>query len=51
MEDKGALQLDIGIVVSSVGGNSSHNMNQFHGLIFLLGVEFGFYIGPSCCVG
>jgi len=47
MSDKGALQLDIGIVVSSVGGNSSHERNQFHGLISLFGIDFGVYIGPS----
>ena len=47
MEDKGSLQLDIGIVVSNVGGNSSHNRNQFHGLFSLFGIDFGFYVGPS----
>ena len=45
--EKGPLQLDIGIVVSSVGGNSSHDRNQFHGLVSLFGIDFGLYIGPS----
>jgi hypothetical protein len=43
----GPLQLDIGIVVSSVGGNSSQDRNQFHGLVSLFGIDFGLYIGPS----
>ncbi|OPY51879.1 MAG: hypothetical protein A4E48_01382 [Methanosaeta sp. PtaU1.Bin060] len=47
MSDKGALQLDIGIVVSSLGGSSSHERNQFHGLVSLFGIDFGLYIGPS----
>lgn len=47
MGDKGALQLDIGIVVSNLGGNSSHDRNQFHGLFSLFGIDFGIYIGPS----
>lgn len=47
MDDMGSLQLDVGIVVSNVGGNSSHNRNQFHGLFTLFGIDFGFYIGPS----
>ena len=47
MDDKGALQLDIGIVLSGFGGNSSHNRNQFHGLVSLFGIDFGFYVGPS----
>jgi hypothetical protein len=47
MDDLGSLQLDVGIVVSNVGGNSSHNRNQFHGLFTLFGIDFGFYIGPS----
>jgi hypothetical protein len=34
--EKGPVQLDIGIVLSSVGGNSSHGRNQFHGLVSLL---------------
>ena len=46
-EEKGPLQLDIGLVVSNVGGNSSHDRNQFHGLVSLFGVDFGLYIGPS----
>lgn len=45
--EKGPLQLDIGVVVSSVGGNSSQERNQFHGLFSLFGVDFGLYIGPS----
>lgn len=45
--EKGPLQLDIGVVVSSVGGNSSQNRNQFHGLVSLFGIDFGLYIGPS----
>jgi hypothetical protein len=47
MGDKGALQLDIGIVVSNLGGNSSHDRSQFHGLFSLFGIDFGIYIGPS----
>lgn len=47
MTDKGPIQLDIGIVVSSVGGNSSQDRNQFHGLFSLFGIDFGLYIGPS----
>ncbi len=47
MGERGALQLDIGIVVSSVGGNSSQERNQFHGLFSLFGIDFGLYIGPS----
>jgi hypothetical protein len=47
MEDKGSLQLDIGIVISNLGGNSSHDRNQFHGLFSLFGIDFGIYIGPS----
>jgi hypothetical protein len=45
--ERGPLQLDIGIVVSSVGGNSSQERNQFHGLFSLFGIDFGLYIGPS----
>lgn len=45
--EKGPVQLDIGLVVSSVGGNSSHDRNQFHGLFSLFGIDFGLYIGPS----
>lgn len=47
MADKGPIQLDIGIVVSSVGGNSSQDRNQFHGLFSLFGIDFGLYVGPS----
>jgi hypothetical protein len=47
MGDKGAIQLDVGIVVSNLGGNSSHDRNQFHGLFSLVGIDFGIYIGPS----
>jgi hypothetical protein len=47
MGDRGALQLDVGIVVSTVGGNSSQDRKQFHGLFSLFGIDFGFYIGPS----
>jgi hypothetical protein len=47
MGDRGPLQLDIGIVVSNLGGNSSHDRSQFHGLFSLFGIDFGFYIGPS----
>lgn len=45
--ERGPLQLDIGIVVSSVGGNSSQEKNQFNGLFSLFGIDFGLYIGPS----
>lgn len=47
MVEKGPLQLDLGIVVSNFGGNSSHQRDQFHGLFSLFGIDFGFYIGPS----
>jgi hypothetical protein len=47
MGDKGALRLDVGIVVSNLWGNSSHDRNQFHGLFSLFGIVFGIYIGPS----
>ncbi len=45
--EKGPVQLDVGIVLSNVGGNSSHDRNQFHGLISLSGIDFGLYVGPS----
>jgi hypothetical protein len=45
--EKGPVQLDVGIVLSSVGGNSSHNRDQFHGLVSLSGIDFGLYVGPS----
>jgi hypothetical protein len=44
---RGPIQLDIGIVLSSVGGNSSQDRNQFHGLVSLFGIDFGLYVGPS----
>jgi len=44
---RGPIQLDIGIVLSSVGGNSSQERNQFHGLVSLFGIDFGLYVGPS----
>jgi len=44
---RGPLQLDIGIVVSGLGGNSSQEMNQFNGLVSVFGVDLGLYIGPS----
>jgi hypothetical protein len=44
---RGPLQLDIGIVVSGLGGNSNHERNQFNGLFSLFGVDFGLYVGPS----
>lgn len=47
MAERGPLQLDIGVVVSSVGGNSSQDRNQFHGLFSLFGIDFGLYVGPS----
>ena len=47
MGDRGAIQLDIGLVVSNLGGNSSQDRNQFHGLFSLFGIDFGIYIGPS----
>jgi hypothetical protein len=45
--ERGPIQLDIGIVLSSVGGNSSQDRNQFHGLVSLFGIDFGLYVGPS----
>ncbi len=45
--ERGPVQLDIGIVLSSVGGNSSQDRDQFHGLFSVYGIDFGFYIGPS----
>ena len=44
---RGPLQLDIGVVLSSVGGNSNQERNQFNGLFSVFGFDFGFYIGPS----
>lgn len=44
---RGPLQLDIGIVVSGLGGNSDQERSQFNGLVSLFGVDFGLYIGPS----
>jgi hypothetical protein len=45
--ERGPLQLDIGIVVSGLGGNSNQERNQFNGLFSFFGVDFGLYIGPS----
>lgn len=45
--ERSPLQLDIGIVVSSFGGHSNQDKNQFHGLFSLFGIDFGLYIGPS----
>jgi hypothetical protein len=47
MANRGPIQLDIGIVVSSVGGNSSERKDHFSGLFSFFGVDFGLYIGPS----
>lgn len=44
---RGPLQLDIGIVVSGLGGNSSQERDQFNGLVSVFGVDLGLYIGPS----
>ena len=44
---RGPLQLDIGIVVSGLGGNSNQERNQFNGLFSVFGFDFGLYIGPS----
>jgi hypothetical protein len=44
---KGPLQLDIGIVVSGLGGNSDEERSQLNGLVSFSGVDFGLYIGPS----
>ena len=44
---RGPLQLDIGLVVSGVGGNSNQERNQFNGLFSVFGLDFGLYIGPS----
>ena len=38
------LQLDIGIVVSGLGGNSSQERNQFNGLVSVFGVDLVLYI-------
>ncbi|WP_292391762.1 hypothetical protein [Methanosarcina sp. UBA5] len=45
--ERGPLQLDIGIVVSGLGGNSNQERNQFNGLVSFFGIDFGLYIGPS----
>lgn len=45
--ERGPLQLDIGIVVSGLGGNSNQERNQFNGLVSFFGVDLGLYIGPS----
>ncbi|PAV13385.1 hypothetical protein ASJ81_18050 [Methanosarcina spelaei] len=45
--ERGPLQLDIGIVVSGLGGNSNQERNQLNGLVSFFGVDFGLYIGPS----
>jgi hypothetical protein len=44
---RGPLQLDIGIVLSGLGGNSNQERDQFNGLVSFFGVDFGLYIGPS----
>ena len=44
---RGPLQLDIGIVLSGLGGNSNEERNQFNGLFSFFDVDFGLYIGPS----
>ncbi|RXA21751.1 hypothetical protein EQO05_00405 [Methanosarcina sp. MSH10X1] len=44
---RGPLQLDIGIVVSGLGGNSNQERDQFNGLVSVFGVDLGLYIGPS----
>ncbi len=44
---RGPLQLDIGIVVSGLGGNSDEERSQLNGLVSFSGVDFGLYIGPS----
>jgi hypothetical protein len=44
---RGPLQLDIGIVVSGLGGNSDEERNQLNGLVSFSGIDFGLYIGPS----
>lgn len=44
---RGPIQLDIGIVLSSVGGNSNQERNQFNGLFSAFGIDFGLYVGPS----
>lgn len=47
MGDRSALQLDIGLVLSGLGGNSSQDRDQFNGLFSFFGIDFGIYIGPS----
>ncbi len=44
---RGPLQLDIGIVVSGLGGNSNEERSQLNGLVSFSGIDFGLYIGPS----
>jgi len=45
--ERGPIQLDIGIVLSNIGGNSNQDRNQFHGLVSVFGIDFGLYVGPS----
>ena len=44
---RGPLQLDIGVVLSGLGGNSNQERNQFNGLFSFFGIDFGLYVGPS----
>jgi hypothetical protein len=37
---RGPLQLDIGIVVSGLGGNSDEERNQLNGLVSFSGIDF-----------
>jgi hypothetical protein len=47
MGDRGAFQIDIGIVFSNLGAHSDNDREGFNGLFSLMGIDFGLYVGPS----